>query len=219
MLLPEHGAAAQALALLALPLLGSSLALAATTTASAAIRWSVFQALAVAGVGATIATLRPSWDQLAAAVLALPVNAAALPLLLHSIETRRSRDAADAAPYSARDSRLTGALAAGLIAAALLLVRPVNLAGTAVAGPLLPTTVALWLVGALVVVFGASTAIRVCGLLSVANGVLLLGLATGSGLCPIVGLGYCLDALASALVLSDLMLLGPATPAATIPGP
>ena len=34
------------------------------------------------------------------------------------------------------------------------------------------------------------------------------GLATGSGLCPVLGLGYGIDALALALVLSERALLG-----------
>ena len=209
MLLPEHGSAAQALALLALPLLGSSLALAGGRAPLAAIRWSAFQALAVAGVGATIVTLRPSLDQAAAAGLALLVNALALPLLLYVVEVGHSGDSGAAgARYPARGSWPMGALAFGLIAVAFLLVRPSQLPGTAVAGPLLATAVALWLVGAQIGLLGADTTIRACGLLSIADGALVLGLATGSGLCPVLGLGYGIDALALALVLGERALLG-----------
>ena len=210
MLLPEHGAAAQALALLALPLLGSSLALAGSGAPLPAIRRSAFQALAVAGVGATIVTLRPSWDQAAAAGLALLVNAIALPPLLYVARAGRHGDVGGVAAvrYPARGSWPMGALAFGLIAVAFLLVRPLQLPGTAVAGPLLPTAVTLWLVGAQTGLLGADTTIRACGLLSIANGTLVLGLATGSGLCPVLGLGYGIDALALALVLSERALLG-----------
>ena len=209
MLLPEHGSAAQALALLVLPLLGSSLALAGSRAPLTAIRWSAFQALAVAGVGATIVTLRPSLDQAAAACLALLVNALALPLLLYVAGVGRTRDPGSAAArYPARGSWPMGALAFGMIAAAFLLVRPLQLPGTAVAGPLLPTAVALWLVGAQIGLLSADTAIRACGLLSIADGTLVLGLATGSGLCPVLGLGYGIDALALALVLGERALLG-----------
>ena len=217
MLLPEHGAVAQALALLALPLLGSSLALAGSRTPLATIRWSALQALAVAGVGVTIATARPSWDQLAAAGLALLVNAAAL-ALLYAVGPWRTRGDAAAARYPARFSRATGAAAFGLIAMAFLLVRPLHLPGTGMVGPLMPTTMALWLVGALVGVLGAGTTSRACGLLSVANGVLLLGLATGTGLCPVVGLGCGLDALALSLVLAERTLLGDTAPAVASQG-
>ena len=211
MLLPEHGAAAQALALLALPLLGSSLVLAGGRVTLVAIRWSAFQALALAGVGVTIVTLRPSWDQAAAAGLVLLVNALALPLLLYAAGAGVGRHgdlSAAAARYPARGSWPMGALAFGLIAVAFLLVRPLQLPGTAVAGPLVPTVVALWLVGAQIGLLGAGTTIRACGLLSIANGTLVLGLATGSGLCPVLGLGYGIDALALALVLGERALLG-----------
>jgi len=164
----------------------------------------------------------PHDEACALPLLVLPPNRLRLfnpvQALLYAVGPWRTRGDAAAARYPARFSRATGAAAFGLIAMAFLLVRPLHLPGTGMVGPLMPTTMALWLVGALVGVLGAGTTSRACGLLSVANGVLLLGLATGTGLCPAVGLGCGLNVLALALVLAERTLLGDTAPAVASQG-
>ncbi|HEV7128646.1 MAG TPA: hypothetical protein VGN32_14545, partial [Ktedonobacterales bacterium] len=89
---------------------------------------------------------------------------------------------------------------------------PRAVAGTLIAGSYFPTSVALVLVGGLIMVVRKKALVQVIGLIVLENGVYVAAMATTNGLPPVVELGIAFDLFVTVVLLGSLAFhIGAAT--------
>ena len=203
------GTAGQILDVLTLILLGSAVLIVGTRTPSRAIALLAAQAATLAGIGVVVAVLSGSREIYVSVVVTLAVKAVLVPLILLWVSRRAgARDAA--AMYLG--PRTATIVALGLVLLAYGLVQPQSVAGTLITGSYFPTSVALVLVGGLIMVLRKKALVQVIGLIVVENGVYVAAMATTNGLPPVVELGVAFDLFVTVVLLGSIAFhIGAAT--------
>jgi hydrogenase-4 component E len=101
-------------------------------------------------------------------------------------------------------SRTATIAALGLVLLAYGLVSPHAVPRTLITGSYFPTSVALILVGGLIMVVRKKALIQVIGLVVVENGIYVAAMATTYGLPPAVELGIAFDLLVTVVLLGSI---------------
>jgi hydrogenase-4 component E len=167
------------------------------------------QSTALAGIALVVAVMSGTREIYLSVLATLAVKAVLVPLtLLRVLRSAGTRD--DAAMYLG--PRPAAILALGLVLLAYGLVRPTAVAGTLITGSYFPTSVALVLVGGLIMVVRKKALVQVIGLIVLENGVYVAAMATTNGLPPVVELGIAFDLFVTVVLLGSLAFhLGAAT--------
>lgn len=167
------------------------------------------QSTSLAGIALVVAVLSGTREVYLSVLVTLAVKVMLVPLTLLWV-LRRVGNRDDAAMYLG--GRTATILALGLVLLAYGLVPPTAVAGTLITGSYFPTSVALVLVGGLIMVIRKKALVQVIGLIVLENGVYVAAMATTNGLPLVVELGVALDLFVTVLLLGSLAFhLGAAT--------
>jgi hydrogenase-4 component E len=203
------GAGGGLLNVLTLVLLGTAVLIVGTREPRRAIALLAGQSTALAGIALVVAVMSGTREIYLSVLATLAVKAVLVPLiLLRVLRSAGTRD--DAAMYLG--PRPATILALGLVLLAYGLVPPMAVAGTLITGSYFPTSVALVLVGGLIMVVRKKALVQVIGLIVLENGVYVAAMATTNGLPPVVELGIAFDLFVTVVLLGSLAFhLGAAT--------
>lgn len=167
------------------------------------------QSTSLAGIALVVAVLSGTREVYLSVLVTLAVKVMLVPLTLLWV-LRRVGNRDDAAMYLG--GRTATILALGLVLLAYGLVPPTAVAGTLITGSYFPTSVALVLVGGLIMVIRKKALVQVIGLIVLENGVYVAAMATTNGLPLVVELGVAFDLFVTVLLLGSLAFhLGAAT--------
>jgi hydrogenase-4 component E len=195
------GAAGQILDVLTLILLATAVLIVGTRTPRRAIALLATQSATLAGIAVVVAVLSGAREIYISVVITLAIKAVLVPLVLLQVSRRSgARDAA--AMYLGPRTATIAAL--GLVLLAYGLVRPSAVAGTLITGSYFPTSIALVLVGGLIMVLRKKAVVQVIGLIVLENGVYVAAMATTNGLPPVVELGVAFDLFVTVLLLGSI---------------
>ncbi|MDB5059958.1 MAG: energy-converting Ni,Fe-hydrogenase subunit HyfE [Chloroflexi bacterium] len=198
-----HGAAGGLLNILILLLLTSAILIVGIRTAERAIALLVLQSTILAAIATVVAVVSGTAEIYVSVVATLAVKAVLVPFMLFRV-LRRVGSVETARMYlGARNATV---VALGLVLLAYALISPTAIAGTLITGSYFPTSVALILVGGLVMVVRRKALIQVIGLIVIENGVYVASMATTHGLPPVVELGIAFDLFVTVLLLATLAL-------------
>jgi hydrogenase-4 component E len=203
------GPAGEILDVLTLILLGSAVLIVSAPSPRRAIVLLAAQSAALAGVAVVVAVLSGSREIYLSVALTLAIKGIVLPLVL--LQVSRVAGARDAsAMYLGRRTATIAAL--GLVLLAYGLVQPQAVEGTLITGSYFPTSVALVLVGGLIMVLRKKALIQVIGLIVVENGAYVAAMATTNGLPLVVELGVAFDLFVTVTLLGSIAFhIGAAT--------
>lgn len=203
------GAGGEILNVLILVLIGTALLIVGTPTPVRAIGLLALQSVALAGIALVVAVLSGTREIYLSVLITVAVKGVLVPLVLWRVGRRvGTRD--DAGMYLG--PRTATILALGLVLLAYALVQPASVAGTLITSSYFPTSVALILVGGLIMVVRKKALIQVIGLIVLENGVYVAAMATTNGLPPVVELGVAFDLFVTVVLLGSLAFhIGAAT--------
>jgi hydrogenase-4 component E len=203
------GAGGEALDLLVLALLASAILIVAARTPGHAIALFAAQSSALAGIALVVAILSGQREIYLSVLVTIAVKVVMVPLLLLQVASRAGTKDNAAMYLGARPATI---LAIGLVLLAYGLVRSTAVAGTLITGYYFPTSVALILVGGLIMVVRKKALVQVIGLMVLENGVYIAGMATTNGLPPVVELGVAFDLFVTVVLLGSIAFhIGAAT--------
>jgi hydrogenase-4 component E len=203
------GAGGEALDLLVLALLASAILIVAARTPGHAIALFAAQSSALAGIALVVAILSGQREIYLSVLVTIAVKVVMVPLLLLQVASRAGTKDSAAMYLGARPATI---LAIGLVLLAYGLVRSTAVAGTLITGYYFPTSVALILVGGLIMVVRKKALVQVIGLMVLENGVYIAGMATTNGLPPVVELGVAFDLFVTVVLLGSIAFhIGAAT--------
>jgi hydrogenase-4 component E len=203
------GLGGQILNVLTLVLLATAVLIVGCKEPRRAIALLATQSTALAGIALVVAVMSGAREVYLSVLATLAVKAVLVPLIL--LRVLRSTGTQDnAAMYLGARSATIVAL--GLILLAYGLVSPTAVAGTLITGSYFPTSVALVLVGGLIMVVRKKALLQVIGLIVLENGIYVAAMATTNGLPPVVELGIAFDLFVTVVLLGSLAFhLGAAT--------
>jgi hydrogenase-4 component E len=196
-----RGAGGQILDLLILVLLATAVLIVGTRTPRRAIALLAAQSTALAGIALVVAVLSGTREIYLSVVITLAVKAVLVPLILLRVG-RRAGAQDDAAMYLG--ARTATILALGLVLLAYGLVQSTAVAGTLITGSYFSTSVALILVGGLIMVVRKKALVQVIGLIVLENGIYVAAMATTNGLPPVVELGIAFDLFVTVVLLGSI---------------
>lgn len=161
----------------------------------------VIQSIVLVGVAVEVAMVSHTAGIYLSVAVTVVVKTLLVPGILLQVVKRTK--AWDAGPmYLGRRNVLV--LAVGLMLAAYALARPFSVTGTLMTGAYFPTSVAMIVTGALIMVVRKKALLQVIGLIVVENGIYTASMATTYGLPPVVELGIAFDLLITVLLLGSL---------------
>lgn len=204
-----HGTGGEILDLLILILLASAVLIVGTRTPQRAVTLLIVQACALTAIALLMATLSGNREIYISVAITITVKILIVPALLLRAE-RRAGSQGDSAMYLG--ARTATILAIGLILMAYVLVHSTNLAGARIDASYFPTSVALILVGGLIMIVRKKAVIQVIGLIVVENGTAVAAMATTNGLPVVIELGVSFDLFVTVLLLGSIAFrIGAAT--------
>ncbi len=203
------GPAGEILEVLTLVLLGSAVLIVSARSPHRAIALLAAQSAALAGIAVVVAALSGVNEIYFSVALTLAIKGVVLPLVL--LRVSRIAGARDAASMYLGPRKATIA-ALGLVLLAYGLVQPQAVEGALITGSYFPTSVALVLVGGLIMVLRKKALIQVIGLIVVENGAYVAAMATTNGLPLVVELGVAFDLFVTVTLLGSIAFhIGAAT--------
>jgi hydrogenase-4 component E len=161
----------------------------------------VLQSTILAAIAIVVAIVSGTPEIYVSVVATLAVKAVLVPFMLFRVLRLVGAGETAKMYLGARNATV---LALGLVLLAYGLISPTTITGTLITGSYFPTSVALILVGGLVMVVRRKALIQVIGLIIIENGVYVASMATTHGLPPVVELGIAFDLFVTVLLLATL---------------
>jgi hydrogenase-4 membrane subunit HyfE len=169
-----------------------------------ALRW---QAFALAELALLIAFTRQEAEPFLAAVWVAAARGVAVPWLCRRLIARQGKPPVNRAVISPAVRLVSAAV---LVVVAYIVLAPIADRARSATAPLLPSALAVVLIGILAMIAWRYGASRVLGLLVVANGSTLFGLLAAPGALGVIAPGLMLDLCVVVLLLGEIARPAPA---------
>ena len=193
----------QIVSVLSAVVLFSSFALLAQVRLVAAVHAFAWQGALVAAVTALMATVGSEPHLYFSAVLTLGLKALLIPWMLHRLIRRLALDRhVETMPYPA----LVILFGAGLVLFSYWVVLPIERLGFAATRNVIALTLAVVLLGLLMMVVRRQAVSQVIGFMSMENGLFLAAVAATKGMPMVVELGVAFDVLVAAVLFGVFFL-------------